>query len=212
MSLKHERHLWTPSVLIRNHLWIWWAEIAVDHEKAAGRARQRAVEITPQGKGFGEPFMEETKSSMIAVSASAHALDALYGVFREIVGPVSTEQRWSTILETIKHAAYVSGSAGGGRWATEFEWLFDLRDAAVHFEEKTQPAVPHPTGTHTGAENVAYSLESATPAVDLLFEVLKTCMTKPRPALVEWTNGMHAVIEGLEQRRQPSRSGGLTIS
>ena len=58
------------SVVITNHLWIW-------HETTAADARRQAMALTPAGDGFGEVFSREARSSMIAISAAAHALDAL---------------------------------------------------------------------------------------------------------------------------------------
>ena len=52
------------------------------------------------------------------------------------------------------------------KWLADFDWLFDLRDAALHAEEKPRPPVPHPLGTNTARENVDYSIESAERAVD----------------------------------------------
>jgi hypothetical protein len=110
----------------------------------------------------------------------------MFGVVKEFVAEVRTDRRWSTILETLKEGFEIRGDAGGGRWARELEWLFDLRDAALHFKEAQQPTVPHPTGTTTGAENVLYSLEPAERAVSLLLEVRDTCTAKPRAPLADW--------------------------
>jgi hypothetical protein len=57
--------------------------------------------------------LEEAKASMVAVSASAHALDALFGSISQIISPARTDTRWSSILETVKRAGHVTGSAGG---------------------------------------------------------------------------------------------------
>lgn len=51
------------------------------------------------------------------------------------------------------------------RWVSEFEWLFDLRDAALHAQEKPRPLVPHPLGTGAAQEDVDYSVESAERAI-----------------------------------------------
>jgi hypothetical protein len=56
---------------------------------------------------------------------------------------------------------------------TEFEWLFDLRDAAEHPEESPKLSVPHPLGTNTTPEQVDYSMESATKAVESALSVLR---------------------------------------
>lgn len=108
------------------------------------------------------------------------------------------------ILETLR-AGFDIGQAGGGAWATELRWLYDLRDPAQHVNEADKPAVLHPTGTNTSEENVRYSLESADRAVDLL-EVLTTCSRNPRPALAEWVErGVEPVVSDLIERRRQAR-------
>jgi hypothetical protein len=200
MSIKHGRAIYAPTVLVRNHLWIWWAEIAIEQEDLARHTRARAVEITPSGDGFADLLWRETRAAMIAIAACSHSLDALFGAVRELVPEIRTPRRRSTILETLKAGFEIRGSAAGGRWAGEFNWLFDLRDAALHFEESQAPTVPHPTGTNTGPENVLYSLEPAERAVSLLIEVLDTCTANPRPALVEWATAMRPTAESLSRR------------
>jgi hypothetical protein len=189
------------TVLVRTHLWIWWAEIALDQESLAQEMRERAVTVTPRGEGFANLIGEETRAALIAIAAASHALDALYGVVKEVVSPVWSERRWSAILETLKAGFVIRGSAGGGRWARDFEWLFKLRDAAVHFEESQKPTVPHPTGTHTGPENVMYSLEPAERAVSLMLEVLDVCTKNPRRPLATWAKTMRPTVEQLHARR-----------
>jgi hypothetical protein len=189
-------------VLMQAHLWIWWAEIAIDQEKLAREARTEALqETTTNGGGLAHALSRETRASLITVAASAHALDALYGAVADIVPPVRGQTRWSTLLETFKAAFYVRGAAGGGGWAHDFEWLFDLRDAAVHHEEQMLESAPHPTGTAVSAEDIAYSLESATRAVDLLLAVLQTGIDSPRPALTAWAHGSRAPVADLHARR-----------
>ena len=42
---------------------------------------------------------------------------------------------------------------------------------------------PHPLGVNTAGDYVVYRCEKATEAVDLLFEILETCASRPKPAL-----------------------------
>lgn len=189
------------SVVITNHLWIWWAQIAIEHETTAADARRQAMPLTPAGDGFGEVFSREARSSMIAISAAAHALDALYGSVKSRVPESTAEDRPMHIFDALRAAIYVRGSAGGGRWAAELKWLFGLRDAAVHFEEKAMPSVPHPTGTHSGVENATYALENANRAVALLIEVLETFVQQPRPDFGEWPASFRHAVEDLVAQR-----------
>lgn len=192
------------TVSIRSHLWVWWADIAVDAERSAREARREALELGIQGEGFGEALMRETRGSLIAVSASAHALDALYGAVATIVPSPPAPTRWSTILETFKRAFLVRGRAGGGGWARELEWLFGLRDAAVHHEEEDREPVPHPTGTNVSSATADYSLEAASRAVDLLFDILGTAVAGPRPPFEQWVSDYRNSVDAIVARRSTS--------
>ena len=207
---RYENEVAMPiTVAITTHMWLWWAQIAIDQERLALQARDDALRETTSGPRFGEFFSAETFASMIAVAASSHSLDALYGRVKVDLagGAVRTDNRWSTILETVRQAAKVTGTAEGGQWAAEFEWLYDLRDSAVHYEEKMSPSVPHPTGTSSGAENARYCAEAATRAVNLALEVLETCLTSPRPPLEPWATPLGHVLPGPPRSaRRPSRS------
>lgn len=194
------------NLVITTHLWIWWARVAIEQEAVASDARAGGQALVVRDHEFTNAFAREGFASMVAVSASAHGLDALFGGLARVVAPVRTGSRWSTILETVKQAAFVRGPAvGGGIWAREFEWLFDARDAAVHFEEAPHPSVPHPSGTYSGHENALYCLESARRAVDLLLEVIETCVDAPRPQISTWADTMRPTLD--ELRRLRSRDG-----
>lgn len=197
----------SPVVRIKSHLWIDWSEIAIENEAVARNARKVMAPGDPS-----RGLQAEKHAGMIAVSASAHALDALFGEVRDwIVLPDGLRDAWtekrvprhSVIVETLKHGFALRKAAAN--WPPRLEWLFDLRDAAVHFKEDFHEPVPHPLGTSTAASNVAYSLESAERAVTLLLEVLSTCVASPRAALplvVKWAEDMSPTVERLMSMRQ----------
>ncbi|MEV4619693.1 hypothetical protein AB0J74_13405 [Asanoa sp. NPDC049573] len=146
----------------------------------------------------------EFEASLIAVAASAHALDALYG---STVVPASVRQIWASkgtkrhgkIREALK--LVFNTGAVNARWAVDFAWLFDLRDAAAHPEEKPKASVPHPLGTNTAPEYVDYSVESAERAVELALSVLRWCVEHPRsaqPDVVRWAASHQSAVADLE--------------
>jgi hypothetical protein len=64
-------------ILISYALWDQWGEIAVERE---GTARAARAELVAQhGHGQAPAMLTELLASMVAISAAAHALDALYG-------------------------------------------------------------------------------------------------------------------------------------
>jgi hypothetical protein len=191
----------STTILVQSHLWVWWAEIAIEQERIAAEAREVSLAQAVREDAFKNAFTRETRASMVAVAAASHSLDALFGVVVERIARPTTEKRWSLILETLKTGFDIRGRAGGGEWAREFEWLYDLRDAAVHARESLAPPVPHPTGTHAGPEHVRYALESATRSVSLLLSVLENCAANPRPPLREWAANSLSTVKRLAEQR-----------
>jgi hypothetical protein len=194
--------VFAPTLTIRTHLWIAWAHIAIHHEQFAREARQRA-EAAPS---VGDALTQEFHASMVSITAVGHCLDALFGAIADFAVPETTRRAWTKnrtrrrgpVLEAIKAGFDVGSHANG--WASEFAWLWDLRDKAVHFDEESREPVPHPLGSNTSPEQAMYSAEAATRAVDLLLDVLVTCTRSPRvknEGAVGWASGMRATVAEL---------------
>jgi len=146
---------------------------------------------------------QEFQASLVAVTASALALDALYGA------AISEQLRRSRpkggrrvgkIHESLKHA-FETGPVNK-HWAVEFNWLFAQRDAGVHPEEKLQPSAQHPLGMNLSPEYVQYSVEPAERAVAFALSVLRRCVDHPRRGNQEaaaWALRARSKVEELEQ-------------
>jgi hypothetical protein len=165
-------------------LWAQWGEIAIEREGRARAARARLVAQHRHGQEIGPEFAAEFLAGLVAVSAAAHALDALYGqlVTDDIktAGPKGDAGREAHIRECLKRR-FRTGKRDA-HWVDEFGWLFRLRDAAVHAREQLLASVPHPSGvTNSGQMSADYSAEAAIRAVDLLVDVLTTCVANPKP-------------------------------
>jgi len=170
-------------ILISYALWAQWGEIAVQQEGNARAARSDLVALHRRGIDPAPSMLTELLASMVAISAAAHALDALYGqlVSPEIKasGPRDGTRREAHIRECLKRR-FDTGKRDSD-WAVQFRQLFDLRDAAVHAEVKDVPSVPHPSGvTNAGQVNADYSAGEAVKAVDLMLDVLNTCQRGPK--------------------------------
>jgi hypothetical protein len=198
-------------ILMKTHTWLTWAAIAIEHEHEAYEARQAQLESSGEQPQFGEALAREMKASLVAMSAAAHALDALYGEVKPSIpiDPALVEtwrkndlarEKW--ILETLKHGFNVGRYATA--WATELVWLFDLRDAAVHPLDEFKPPILHPpSGTNVASVYGAYNCEAATRAIDLLVEVAQVCVDAPRPTLPEivaWSEGMKKSVASFPER------------
>jgi hypothetical protein len=199
----------TPSILITTNLWLTWIRIAIGHAREARHARTEAAKDRPSNE-TSDWMRIEFEASVVAVAAAAHALDALYG--STVVPQAARAQRvdkgtrrHGKIREALKQV--FDTGAVNSRWVIEFEWLFDLRDAAAHAEESPRPPVSHPLGTSTAAEHVVYSTENATKAVELVLSVLRWCVDHPRPNLsdaVQWARIHQPTMSGLESEwRKP---------
>jgi len=152
----------------------------------------------------------EFEAAIVAVSASAHSLDAFYG--SSAISQAVRDQRKNTstrrhgkIREALKQV-FNTGPMNN-HWTSEFEWLFDLRDAALHAQEKSGPPVLHPLGTGTAQESVNYSVESAERALNLAMSALAWCVDHPRESLpdtVSWVSLHKQTVAKLVKERNSS--------
>jgi hypothetical protein len=192
-------------------LWGQWGEIAVEREGTARAARADLVAQHRHGQEPAPAMLTELLASMVAISAAAHALDALYGqlVTPDIkaAGPGDDKGREAHIRECLKRR-FDTGKRDL-EWVSRFRRLFDLRDAAVHAEVKSLPAVPHPSGvSHAGQVNADYSAEEAVKAVDLMLDVLNTCVQNPKPSddvAKKWAVDYGRSVETLTTQLRVSR-------
>jgi hypothetical protein len=140
------------TVTIGCALWGQWGEIALDREHHARTAGAQALAEHRNGRKAAPALALEFLASLVAVSAAAHALDAIYGqmVTEDIkaAGPKDDSPREGHIRECLKQR--FSTGKKDKPWVAEFEWLFKLRDAAVHAKSEQLPPVPHPAGFRGG--------------------------------------------------------------
>ena len=81
----------TPGILLTAHLWITWLRVAIERAQQARRVREEMVRRRRQGANAADLLNDEFEASIVAVAASAHALDALYG---STVIPQSVRAQW----------------------------------------------------------------------------------------------------------------------
>jgi hypothetical protein len=199
-----------PGVAMSTRMLLHWADVAIEQERLARAARRQLEQEVEEAKatGKGLNLTLELRPSLIAIAAVTHALDALYGELRDIALPAHVAAKWREnprsgpprqrkLLEALKHGF----SIRSGTWQTKLDELFDLRDAAVHPETLFRATEPHPLGVSTAQEYVAYRCETATEAIDLLFEILETCGSKQKPALNPWAGDLRPSLERLKKAR-----------
>lgn len=183
------------SITIRHHAWATWATIAIEHERIAWETRTTAP-------------ADELRPALVAITAAAFALDALYGSSVERFGVPTPEvscdesARWRRVAEAMRRG--VSPASVAESWRDRIQELFDQRDDAVHFDEVDRPPVWHePLHSKAAAEHGYWSLERATIAVDLVLDVLISWRDSPSKAAREWSEAYGDLVPSIvEQRRR----------
>jgi hypothetical protein len=194
-------------VSINNHLWATWMKTAIEQAQRAHQARGRLAsypwspEHSPSSDWIAM-LEQEFQASLVAVTASALALDALYGaaISKQLRGSWGNTGRTGRVHESLKRT-FETGPVNK-HWAAEFKWLFARRDAGVHAEEEAQPSARHPFGINLSPEYVHYSVESAERAVAFALSVLRRCVDFPRRGNQEaaaWALRARPKVEELEQ-------------
>ena len=166
-------------------LWLQW--LAVAHEHAA-EARKHAGP-----PDLGSP---EFRAAMVAITAAAFALDGLYGAVKPLLNPpASSAPRQRQILEVLKLGFKLGRKPH--KWLTEFDWLDEVRDSAVHHGEKPQPQVPHPEidDLRIAFESGDFSAANAERAAVLVLDVVTTCFESPKPATRDWVERRRSAVE-----------------
>jgi hypothetical protein len=195
------------SVLMRTHLWISWARIALKHEATARAIRQAMEQPRAEQSSL---LLQEADASLDGICAAAFSLEALS---RELVSlgaiPRSTMEKWrqqedrpkaeNVALEVLSQTFDAKGLVS--IWRDELDWLFEMRDSSVHYEGLFEPPRLHPLGMNVSPTQVAYSAENVTRAVDLLLSILERCRDKPKLPAKQWSQDMRGAITELTDRR-----------
>jgi hypothetical protein len=195
-----------PNGLMALPLWLVWSRLAVEHATIAEAARESdrvidAVALALQNPGSTiEDYLDsddprptegtpEFDASLIAIVASAVAVDGLYGSVKPLINPpASTASRPRQIIETLKLGFSIGRESH--RWLPELDWLFDVRDLAVHRAEEFRPMtivrVTAETVLVSSNEAWYFSAPNAHRAANLCAEIIDVCLAKPKRATCEW--------------------------
>jgi hypothetical protein len=193
---------------MKTHLWLWWAEIAIDQRNLARSGRKKVLKNFASGN---QDISLESRPAMIAVAAASHAIDAFYGEAKEFIPlPASITETWrrnrtgrpERIRETLKRGFRVGRH--DRRWKKDFDWLFDLRDAALHHSSENAPPVPHPAlPTNISPENADYCVEAADRAAGVMLDIFERCIDAAKPGLPqlsEWAGRLQPTVLSLRER------------
>ncbi len=188
-----------------------WAEIAVQHEDAAHRARAAST------RTYDAHAKAELHASMVTLAAATSAIDGLYAVIQPIVTPPAqlvaaaqaakaagrrTPNRRAWVIETLK-AGYRLGLLTK-QVQDDVAWVYSVRNPNVHPKKLITYVHIHPVLGETTWERATYTVESAERAVDLMLLVLDVMTTESSttiPALVEWARSYRWVVEKVQAER-----------
>jgi len=182
---------------------IHWAQIALANAHAARRARQALADAQRRGSPLEFALATELYASLVAVSAAAQALDALFAELRPLVVTAEMAETWKKertkrrqqLRETFRQGFRIVGD----QWGTDFDWLLDLRADSVRpgFAAGDPHAGSHPLGIGAAPEFCKFTAEQAERAVRLIVDVYLTCTAYPWPATREWALEMEPMVERL---------------
>lgn len=165
----------SPGMCVMMHqiMWARWLEVAVEQECKALDAFGRMLR--------GEPALitDEFRASLLAVTASAYTIDALFGDIKYLIpAQQRRDKRHQMLRDAFQLAFGISESAVEGL-ATELLWLFECRDNAAHPYTEAELPKHHPAGFNIGAEHADFNALTSGRAVDVAMSVLQAAATPP---------------------------------
>lgn len=183
------------TVSIKSHLYIWWADVAIQHRDDA--YRQRATSTGP-----GDRLYEESLAGMVSVCAAAFSIEALLGELGPLAMPADVWEKWTRagdrtpmerrLRETLKHS--LRDQPAADRLTVEFTRTIRMRGYAVHYLGDFADPVAHPSGTNTSPENVMFRSEAAAEAVEAMLAVFRALAAAPKPNLQAFADGHRHIL------------------
>lgn len=181
-----------------------WLEVARENMEEAARRRLTdaecdALSLEIEAVGPLRPVehlvkqKDEIVPAIVAVTASAIALDGFYGTVEPLVNPPkSNAKRGRKILEALKLGFELGAKSND--WLAELDWLFGLRDRAVHHDAKYQPMeairFTEETMVVGSEESKLYTADAAKRAYNFARGAVDFCAQNPKPSTLDWA-GTH---------------------
>lgn len=174
----------SPGFSIGMHriMWATWIEVAVEHELEARRSFQK---ILSNLHTAGDYLISEFRASLVAVTASAYTIEAVYGDIKYRIPVQDRDGGRAKELRRAFRDAFGLRGAVDHRMAEELSWLFKWRHAAVHPYTELETPAPHPAGPNTGAEHSRFNAMTSGRAVDAAMTILAAAEAPPK-ALNRW--------------------------
>lgn len=198
------------AVTMRQVMWARWIEIAVAHELQARDEFRRIISEPESGA-----LISEFRASLVAISACAHTIEALYGEIKYLVpAPAPTQKKVSRDRRLADVVCLAYGLSDGSALRSQLAWLGGLRDFAVHPYTESEVTQPHPAGIHTGVEASRFNAVECGKAVDLTLEILKIARTPPNPYgrwVTRWAREREPYHATVVEPLQVMRDGAIQV-
>jgi hypothetical protein len=164
------------SVVMHQITWARWIQVADTHEAAALLAYQ-AVAV-----GAHDRLHDELLASLVAVSAATVAVEALYEDVRYLI-PERSKLAYADERVADGIAAALGLRDGEAEaLAKDLEWLYALRNEAMHGYAEPEAPQLHPAGLQTGAELARFNAATSRRALRIAVGVLDWAAAPPSPA------------------------------
>lgn len=202
---------------LRTDIFDHWLGIAVQASDESEAARRVALDAgLDDNETFSNALQREFETAMVAITASAFAVDAFFAsvVEHAPAARVSTRSRHATILETCKKAFSLS-HAQVAALRQPLEFVFRLRREAVHPPATWVAPIRHPVfNLRMEPRFVLYRAENAVNAQLLVRKLIAVCVRKPKaryPALVAWCEPLKDVVPEPPPRPEWDATGDQTV-
>lgn len=164
------------TVMTRQVFWVTWTEIAVSHELLA---RSKSGSLAKPSSS--EDLRDEFHAAVVAIAASAHAIEALYGELKYLIPVQLRADKQYLIIRNAFAAAFGWNSQTRDKISTRLQQLFGWRDSVVHPYTELSPAVANPSGVVSSAEIAKLNSVSSGIAVDCTLDVIEAAATPAAP-------------------------------
>jgi len=171
--------------------WPDWLEIAFARLTDVREARRKLVELRgASGACESEALAAEFHAALQAISSAVFALDAFYGVIRDMV-PLSQTEKDARRRSRASRAAWVADAIGRvarmpnanrKAMAKSVRLAYELRDGAVHPRHIAEPCAIH-RGMNVAVPSyyARYTLETSDGAVGWATETMMWVVDHPQP-------------------------------
>jgi hypothetical protein len=160
-------------VMMEQIMWARWADVMIDHELAAREAYTAIVD------GNTEALIDELRQSLVAITAAAFTVEALYEDIRYLI-----PEQHGNAADRITNGLCVAfglDHADADRLSRDLNWLFARRNEVAHAYSEAEIPTVHPSGITTGAELSRFNAVESGKAADIALWVLKLAETAPNP-------------------------------